>query len=100
MIAAATELLTPYEGRAVINAGAVMFHGVTDDTLSRAAALLGNPDTAARLKQQALRTYRRIGATWWRERLENWRPETATVPAGEHRLRFHRTPGGMWSVGP
>ena len=29
----------------MINAGAVMFHGVTDDTLARAAALLGDPDT-------------------------------------------------------
>ena len=27
-------------GRAVVNAGAVMCHGVTDDTLARAAALL------------------------------------------------------------
>jgi hypothetical protein len=34
----AARLLTPYEGRAVFNVGAVMFHGVTDDTLARAAA--------------------------------------------------------------
>ncbi len=103
VIAAATELLTPYEGRAVINAGAVMFHGVTDDTLARANTLLGNPDLADRLRQQALYTYRRIGAAWWRERLEAWRPDPhhpAPAPATGLRLRFHRTPSGMWSIGP
>ena len=46
----AARLLAPYEGRAVINAGAVMFHGVTDDTLARAAAAARRPDTAARLR--------------------------------------------------
>jgi hypothetical protein len=85
------ELLTPYEGRAVINAGAVMFHGVTDDTLARGHALLGNPDVAARLREQALHTYRRIGASWWRERLE------AVDPVGVH---FHAIDGGLWRVGP
>src|SRR2546421_3811644 len=79
VVAAATQLLTPYEGRAVINAGAVMFHGVTDDALARGNALLGNPDVAARLKNQALRTYRRIGATWWHDRLSSWQPVTDTT---------------------
>ena len=48
MAGKAARLLSPYEGRAAFNAGAVMFHGVTDDTLARAAALLGDPDTAGR----------------------------------------------------
>jgi hypothetical protein len=97
LVAPAVELLTPYEGRAVINAGAVMFHGVTDDTLARGNALLGNAGTADRLRRQALATYRRIGATWWRERLEAWHPAAAT---GGATLRFHPAEAGLWSVGP
>ena len=62
-------LLAPYEGRSVVNAGAVMFHGVTDDTLSRGHGLLGDTEAAARLRASALATYERIGATWWRDRL-------------------------------
>lgn len=70
LVEAITPLLLPYAGRAVINAGFVAFHGVTDDTLSRACAQLGDTERAAALREQALDTYRRIGATWWRERLE------------------------------
>jgi hypothetical protein len=97
VVANAVELLTPYEGRAVVNAGAVMFHGVTDDTLARGHALLGNLDVAARLRQQALDTYRRIGASWWRERLEAYALEPAGTGA---EIRFHPIDGGLWSVGP
>jgi hypothetical protein len=53
----AARLLTPYHGRAVFNVGAVMFHGVTDDTLARAAALLGDPGRAGRLHARALAIY-------------------------------------------
>ena len=42
IIEVASRLLEPYAGRAVFNVGAVMFHGLTDDTLSRAAAALGD----------------------------------------------------------
>jgi hypothetical protein len=91
VIAKAVELLTPYEGRAVVNAGAVMFHGVTDDTLARGHALLGHAEAATRLRAQALATYRRIGATWWRERLEAW---TSGAPRP-----FHPADGGLWLVG-
>ncbi|MCU7724942.1 hypothetical protein ODJ79_14540 [Actinoplanes sp. KI2] len=95
VVAAAVELLTPYENRAVINAGAVMFHGTTDDTLSRGNALLGNATAAARQRERALATYRRIGAVWWRERLE------AAAPGGDAgRMRLRRAEGGLWSVGP
>ena len=47
---------------------AVMFHGVTDDTLARAVALLGDADTAGRLRARALATYELLGAPWWRGR--------------------------------
>jgi hypothetical protein len=101
-------LLAPYEGRAVFNAGAVMFHGVTDDTLARAAALLGDPVTAARLRERALATYERIGAQWWRDRLalwqppsaEGWRPSVEGGSGGPHRAHLRPVPGGLWMVGP
>ena len=97
VVQAVVELLTPYEGRAVVNAGAVMFHGVTDDTLARGHALLGRPATAARLREQALATYRRIGASWWRERLEGWTPPAAvTTPA----FVLRPAAGGLWQIGP
>jgi hypothetical protein len=86
----AVRLLTPYQGRAVFNAGAVMFHGVTDDTLARAAALRGEPDTAVRLRAQALATYERLGAQWWHDRLASWSPPMATsrvVRAGSTSIR-------------
>jgi hypothetical protein len=98
----ASRLLTPYEGRAVINAGAVMFHGVTDDTLARAADLLGDTETGARLRTQALATYERLGARWWHARLAAWRPPvtTADAPAPPRRIHFHPAPGGLWLAGP
>src|SRR4051812_9309336 len=76
-----------------------MFHGVTDDTLSRAAAVLGDARTAAHLCARALATYERIGARWWRDRLGAWHPPpVSTHPAGQVKL----LPGadGLWLVGP
>jgi hypothetical protein len=98
VVQAVVDLLTPYEGRAVVNAGAVMFHGVTDDTLARGHALLGHTATAARLREQALATYRRIGASWWRERLEAWEPPAPAETAPAFVLR--PTAGGTWQIGP
>jgi hypothetical protein len=97
----AARLLAPYDGRAVFNAGAVMFHGVTDDTLARAAALLGDPGKAGRLRTRALATYERLGAQWWRDRLASWRPPVADdVFRGPRRVHLHPAPGGLWLVGP
>jgi hypothetical protein len=99
------ELLEPYAGRAVINAGAVTFHGVVDDYVFRAYAALrglrggalpdgGAPGSggavggvAARAaeaggagpvaagvvagwRDRAASCYLRLGAPWWRDRLE------------------------------
>lgn len=90
-------LLTPYSGRAVFNSGAVMFHGLTDDTLARATAVMGDADAAGRLRERALTTYARLGARWWHDRLAGWQPP-ATQAIGPTRL----APGsdGLWLVGP
>jgi tetratricopeptide (TPR) repeat protein len=99
IIERAAHLLTPYAGRAVFNAGAVMFHGVTDDTLSRAAGVLGDASAAGQLCARALATYERIGARWWRDRLRAWHPPPVRpLPAGQVTL----LPGadGLWLVGP
>ncbi len=101
-----TPLLMPYAGRAVINAGAVMFHGVTDDTLSRACEQLGDAERAAALREKALTTYRRIGATWWRERLEAQlaAPSEPTRPVASPTalsaaMTLRPGPAGVWLVG-
>ncbi|HVW43969.1 MAG TPA: hypothetical protein VHC18_21725 [Amycolatopsis sp.] len=97
----AAGLLTPYAGRAVFNAGAVMFHGLVDDTLARAAAVLDDPDTAHRLRTRALATYERLGASWWRARLTAWTPATAGITTDQpHQVRLHPGTDGIWLVGP
>jgi hypothetical protein len=94
----AARLLTPYAGRAVFNSGAVTFHGVTDDTLARAAAVRGELAEAHRLRARALATYTRLGATWWYERMAAWEP--AAPAAGDGRWLFRPAPGGVWLLGP
>jgi len=91
LVARVTPLLLPHQGRAVVNAGAVMFHGVTDDPLSRALTALGRPAEGIELRERALATYRRIGARWWRERLE-----AATGPTT---MTLHPGQDGVWLVG-
>lgn len=93
-----TPLLLPYAGRAVINAGAVMFHGVTDDTLARACERLGDVETAVALRATALATYRRIGAVWWRQRLEGTTP-TPPVLVRSTMMTLRPGPAGVWFVG-
>jgi hypothetical protein len=91
VIGTAYRLLAPYAGRAVLNAGAVMFHGVTDDPLSRAATVLGDPATATRLREAALATYVRIGAPWWHARL--------LAHQQTERSQFRPTADGVWIIG-
>ncbi|WP_322938480.1 hypothetical protein [Nocardioides bizhenqiangii] len=98
MVETITPLLLPYAGRSVINAGAVTFHGVTDDTLARACARLGDAERAAALREKALTTYRRIGATWWRERLEAAAP-AAVEAFRSTRMTLRPGPAGVWLVG-
>jgi tetratricopeptide (TPR) repeat protein len=97
--AAALTLLAPYAGRSVVNAGAVMWHGVTDDTLSRAYALLGDAEASARHRAAALATYERIGASWWRDRLRAQLPAEPPSAADVISVHLHQQPGGLWLVG-
>lgn len=93
-----TPLLSPYAGRAVINAGGVMFHGVTDDTLSRACERLDDVERGVALRESALETYRRIGAAWWQARLEGHTPAYGGPdPSTVMTLRPGST--GVWFVG-
>lgn len=99
VVATLVALLAPYEGRAVVNAGAVAFHGVTDDTLARGHALLGRAQEAARLREQALSAYRRLGASWWRDRMPAADGLPAPEPSGPRALVLRRRPDGAWDVG-
>ena len=80
-----------------------MFHGVTDDTLARACERLGDGERAHALREKALSTYRRIGATWWRERLEADAPPTGRPVTRQlgHSTAMTLRPGpaGVWFVG-
>lgn len=98
LVGTITSMLLPYAGRAVINAGAVMFHGVTDDPLARASERLGDQELAAALREKALATYSRIGATWWRDRLVAAAPASSAV---ERATTMTLRPGsaGVWLVG-
>lgn len=98
------ELLAPYAGRAVLNAGAVTFHGVVDDYVFRAHAVLlarearglpadtmgaaagagtpGEADAAAVVagwRDRAAACYQRVGAAWWRARLYTGNSDDLTV---------------------
>ena len=91
-------LLEPYAGRAVLNAGAVTFHGVVEEYLFRACAALGEA-SAASWRNQASASYQRLGATCWLPRLDTRlggqparRPPAAAV--------VHLRPDGSgWLVG-
>ncbi|QGN34935.1 hypothetical protein [Microlunatus sp. Gsoil 973] len=107
VVETAARLLGPYEGRAVFNAGAVNFHGLTDDTLARAAEITGDLDRAKALRDRALTGYIRLGARWWYDRLQAWAPgrtpgsapvtTPATTPATT--VHLHPIAGDLWLIG-
>jgi hypothetical protein len=100
VIASAAGLLAPYASRPVFNAGAVAFHGLTSDTLARAAAIAGDQDLADRRRDEALEIYGRLGATWWRDRLLAWLPPAdGEAPVAPSLHRFHPVADGLWLVG-
>lgn len=94
----AVELLRPYAGRAVVNAGAVAFEGVVDDYLARACHALGRDADAARYAGIAASAYGRLDATWWAARSLPDGPSPAAGATASFHL--HPTGAGMWLVGP
>jgi hypothetical protein len=110
LVRTAVRLLTPYANRAVLNAGAVYFHGVTDDTLARAAALTGDLEQAGLLRARALQAYLRIGATWWHDRLQRqsdvpndvrgFAARVGVDRAHSGPVHFHPAHDGLWLIGP
>jgi hypothetical protein len=91
-------LLAPFAGRAVLNAGAVTFHGVVDDCLYRAERVLGAA-SATRWRNGAVAAYDRIGATWWRAHLDP-DPAGATPRWSTPEIDLHPDGAGRWVVGP
>lgn len=89
-------LLAPYAGRAVLNAGAVTFHGVVDDYLFRACQALGQHD-AVRWRHLAASCYQRIGADWWRHRVAG--PAPAAQRAAVAVMHLRRDTAHGWAVG-
>jgi hypothetical protein len=83
-------LLEPYAGRAVVNAGAVTFHGVVDHYLWLAT---GSEDRRA----AAAAAYRRVGAGWWLRQLQDGAPDASRAPAVTT-VRLLHSDGG-WLVG-
>jgi hypothetical protein len=85
----------------VLNAGAVTFHGVTDDFVYRARRALGDPG-ADRWLHAAESAYRRIGARWWQQQLgsvpSGRGAGRATIPAAR-RVRLRQEADGSWSAG-
>ncbi|HTR94802.1 MAG TPA: hypothetical protein VMI73_23985 [Trebonia sp.] len=95
IVAEGIALLEPYAGRAVLNAGAVTFHGVVDEYVFRGHAAL-HADAAAAWRDRAAGCYLRLGATWWRDRLGR---ETAGAVARPAAIAHLRRDDTGWTVG-
>jgi hypothetical protein len=91
------DALAPYAGRAVLNAGAVTFHGVVDDYVHRARRTTGDP-TAGSWLDAARGAYRRIGAAAW-ERELGAAPRAPAAAARVPTLLLVPRPDGRWSLG-
>jgi len=93
------ELLAPYAGRAVLNAGAVTCQGVVEDYLSRAAAVVGD-SRADDWRAAAASAYRRLDAPWWLARVAVPRQPAAPATAVPAAVSLRPMPGrAVWSVG-
>jgi hypothetical protein len=94
------ELLLPYRGRAVVNAGAVTCQGVVDDYLWRAAALV-DEQRADEWRVAAAAAYRKLNAPWWLQRVAAARLPTQWSLSAARVVHLRPLAGGdAWSVGP
>jgi hypothetical protein len=96
LAATGVDLLSPYAGRGVVNAGAVSFAGVVDDYLYRGRRALGQTAAADEHRAAAEAAYRRMGARWWSSRTATGLP----VAGSREPAHLHPTAGGVWLVGP
>ncbi len=107
----AVDLLPPYAGRGVVNAGGVAFVGVVDDYLRMACTALGREEDASRWARQAFAGYRRLGARWWVQRLQAEGPHdrrmdrsateaSADVERPATRLVLAPSGDDIWLIGP
>src|SRR5206468_12163413 len=88
--------MAPYAGRTVLNAGAVVCHGVVEDYLYQAATLVGDP-RADDWRAAAAAAYQRLDAPWWVRRVAG---ERQSAGAANHDLSLRPVAGGaVWSVG-
>ncbi|MDQ1679570.1 MAG: hypothetical protein QOI42_429, partial [Frankiaceae bacterium] len=94
----AADLLRPYAGRAVVNAGAVAFEGVVDDYLAQACTALDLTEEATHFERIATAAYERLDARWWAAR-RGARVARAQASASTA-LHLRPTSAGMWLVGP
>jgi hypothetical protein len=99
-------LMTPYAGRCVLNAGAVVCVGVVEDYLWRAAVVSEDP-RADDWRAAAGAAYRRLGAPWLARRVSapcevrRGVPVAATRPADRRTVEMRQLPGQtVWSIGP
>lgn len=93
------DLLIPYAGRGIVNAGAVAFAGTVDEVLHFATRSLGRPG-ADTWRASAEAGYARLGATWWEQRLGGPSvPAEPAVPAPPTTVYLHPAPDGLWTVG-
>lgn len=93
------ELLAPYAGRAVLNAGAVTCRGVVEDYLWQAAAVVGDA-RADDWRAAAASAYRRLDAPWWLGRVAVPRQPMAAVSPRPLELSLRPVPGrAVWSIG-
>jgi AAA ATPase domain len=74
------DLLLPYRGRIVVNAGAVTFGGVVDHYLGLLAGALQEPENARGHLDDAAAIYQRLGATLFLARARQSRDELASEP--------------------
>ncbi len=96
VVRAGAEALERYDGRGVVNAGAVSFHGVVDDYLHRARRALGDPN-ADRWRHAAQSAYRRLGARGFERALGDAHPQVCSRQPRS--VWMQRDDTGWWSVG-
>ncbi len=97
------DLLFPYRGCIVVNAGAVTFGGVVDHYLGLLAGALQEPETAGGHLDDAIATYQRLGANLFLGRARESRDALGTqlharTPPRVRRARLRRS-RGEWECG-